>query len=76
MVPRSIYNGDSFGNGMRYRVTACRKRLRSSRAIHRTHAHIQQDEQASEIEIRPTPGGETTRVLLGASGAQEEAEST
>ena len=76
MIPRRTYNGDSFGNGVRYRVSACRKRLRFSRAIHRTHAHIQQDEQAREIETRATPGCETTGVLLGTSGAQEEAEST
>jgi hypothetical protein len=76
MIPRSTYNGDSIGNGVRYRVSACRKRLRFSRSIHRTHANIQQDEQAREIETHPAPGCETTGVLLGTSGAQEEAEST
>jgi hypothetical protein len=76
MIPSRNFDGAGSGNGVRYRVSACRKRLRFSRTIHRRLAHIQQDEQAKEIETRSTPGRETTGVLLAASGTPEEAEST
>ena len=76
MIPSRNFDGAGPGNGVRYRVSACRKRLRFSRTITRRHAQIQQDEQAKEIETRSTPGHETTGVLLLVSGASEEAEST
>jgi hypothetical protein len=74
MIPPRPLKGVSFGNGVRYRVSACRKRLRSSRTNQRTHAHLQHDEQSAEIESRDTPGRDTSGAGLVESG--KEAEST
>jgi hypothetical protein len=74
MIPTRPLKGVSFGNGVRYRVSACRKRLRSSRTNQRTHIHIQPEEQSVEIESHLTPGGDTSGAVLAVSG--KEAEST
>lgn len=74
MIPPRPLKGVSFGNGVRYRVSACRKRLRYSRTNQRTHAPIQQDEQSGEIESRSTTGRNTSEAVLVVSG--KEAEST
>ena len=42
-----MINLASVENGIRFRVTACRKRLRNSRATHRAN-HIQLDKQRQE----------------------------
>lgn len=73
--PRKVSGGD-FGNGVRYRVSACRKRLRYSRSTHRTQAHLEQDAQSRELESCPTPSQDATGVVLAASDAENEAEST
>ncbi|MCU1265369.1 MAG: hypothetical protein JWM21_1687 [Acidobacteria bacterium] len=74
MIPPRPLKGVSFGNGVRYRVSACRRRLRYSRTTNRTHANIQQDGQSEEIESRATPDRDTSGAVLAGSG--EEAEST
>ncbi len=76
MIQSRTLSGDNFGNEMRYRVIACRKRLRFSRTIHRRLLHIQEDEQSREIETRSTRGRESPGLLSGPSSIQEEAEST
>lgn len=38
MIPRSATTDEIFGNALRGRVTACRKRLRVSRSVHRPQA--------------------------------------
>ena len=75
MNPPRTLNGENFGNGVGYRVSACRKRLRVSRTTHRTSASVRGDEQPKEIEsfsIR----NDNRRAVLATSGAQEEAEGT
>ncbi len=72
--PRTL-NGDHFGNGVRCRVSACRKRLRVSRTTHRANANGQGDEQSGEIESFATRN-DSQGMVFATSGAQEEAEST
>lgn len=76
MIPPRTLNGENFGIGVRYRVSACRRRLRVSRASQRANAHIQPDDEGEEVEIRSTLGRDTPGVVIAASGVQEEAEST
>ena len=74
MIPPRTLSGENFGNGVRFRVSACRKRLRVNRTIHRTNINIESDGQAREMESFPTLNDK--RLVLAASGAEEEAEST
>jgi len=73
--PRTV-NGESFGNGVRYRVSACRKRLRVSRTTHRVNRKPPLDEQSKESESPSTLSHDNHGVVFATSGAQEEAEST
>lgn len=41
MIPHRMLNDDIFENGLRERVTACRKRLRLKRVIHKAHVQAQ-----------------------------------
>lgn len=74
MIPPRPIKGVSFGNGVRYRVSACRKRLRSSRTNQRTHAYLEENEQSGEIDSRATPSRDTSGAVFVESG--KEAEST
>lgn len=75
MIPPRNLNGENFGNGVRYRVSACRKRLRGSRTTHLTNTNVQGDAQPGEIENCSTRN-DNRRIVFATSGAQEEAEST
>ena len=72
--PRSL-NGANFGIGVRYRVSACRKRLRISRINDQANTNIQRDEPVKDVESLSTLDGNRCGVFT-TSGAQEEAEST
>ena len=37
MIPHRMPSSEIFGNGLKQRVTACRKRLRVNRNLHRVH---------------------------------------
>ena len=37
MIPHRMQNNETFGNGLKDRVTACRKRLRINRGVHKVH---------------------------------------
>ena len=50
MIPHRIPSNEIFGNGLRERVTACRKRLRVNR-IHRAHAGNQPEEPFRETKV-------------------------
>lgn len=50
MIPHRIPSNEIFGNGLRERVTACRKRLRVNR-IHRTHADNQPEEPFRKTKV-------------------------
>ena len=85
MIPHRSLNGENSGNGLRYRVAACRKRLRNNRTTHRSSTCIQMDEQFSEIDppsiLRAdgyslAPGGTPAGCEMRASLEHEEAERT
>jgi hypothetical protein len=38
MIPRAKLTNEIFGNPLKVRVTACRKRIRDRRTVQRTHA--------------------------------------
>ena len=50
MIPHRIPSNEIFGNGLRERVTACRKRLRVNR-IHRAHADNQPEGPFRETKV-------------------------
>jgi hypothetical protein len=75
MIPPRTLNGENFGNGISNRVSACRKRLRFSRTVHRANHNSETRGQAGEIESRATLD-ENRRMVFATSGAEEEAEST
>ena len=54
MIPPRSLNGENAGNAVRYRIAACRKRLRTNRISPRLQADIQLDEQLSAIESPST----------------------
>lgn len=70
MIPARSLNGEHAGVEVRYRIAACRKRLRHYRATRSAAALVETSEQVSEIEARPgDPSRDTAR-----SFEQEEGE--
>ena len=49
MIPHRRLNDEIFGNGLRDRVTACRKRLRTNRSVNRPQLREQGDESLQKI---------------------------
>ena len=49
MIPHRVFPRENSGNALRYRVAACRKRLRTTRATHKTQIHVDMD-QDGELE--------------------------
>jgi hypothetical protein len=76
MIPPRTLNGENYGNGVSYRVTECRKRLRLSRTFQRPGLKIKLDDRAPSAVANEIPQGSNQRVVFAASGAQEETEST
>ena len=54
MIPPRSLDGEDSGNAVRFRVAACRKRLRTNRTTPRSQTHVQLDEQLSAIESPST----------------------
>ena len=54
MIPHRMQNNEIFGNGLKDRVTACRKRLRLNRSVHK----VLSDNEPVEFSE------ETTAILL------------
>ncbi len=50
MIPARSVNGEHVGIEVRYRVAACRKRLRDQRPIRKSPLPVQMDERLSEID--------------------------
>jgi hypothetical protein len=44
MIPRRMLSREIYGNGLKDRVTACRKRLRVSRTRHKPLVHDEDEE--------------------------------
>ena len=75
MIPDRTLNSGNFGNGVSYRVSACRKRLRVSRTIHRASTDSETEGQVREIETLSTLN-DNRRMVFATSEAEEEAENT
>lgn len=73
MIPPRTLGREVFENAVRYRVAACRKRLRISRTTPRARIHINFDERLRELDHFSTPVREHSVPAL--SGEQGEAES-
>jgi len=56
MIPHRRLSGENCGNGVSYRVAACRKRLRVGRTTPRAPASVQTNEQSGEINRIPSTG--------------------
>ena len=50
MIPPRSLNGENSGNAVRYRIAACRKRLRTNRTSPRSRINIQLDDELSQID--------------------------
>lgn len=70
--PRTL-NGAGLGIGVRYRVSACRKRLRVSRT-YRANRKIERDEECTESDSGVTLGRDNPGVITASSPTEEEAE--
>lgn len=62
MIPHRMPGNEIFGHGLKGRVTACRKRLRVIRGVHKAHL----------IDEPSAFGGETTALFLDERGAVAE----
>jgi len=62
MIPHRIPSSEIFGNDLRERVTACRKRLRVNR-MHRAHADNQPDEPFQETKVAASKFSECSENL-------------
>ena len=78
MIPHRVLNNEFFGNGLRQRVTACRKRLRTNRHHHRLHLNEGQSSFTSEVSVSfPAESDAVRESLIGSmesfEGQQQEA---
>lgn len=70
MIPARSINGEHVGIEVRYRVAACRKRLRDYRTTHKSPTPVPMDEPLSEID----PGAGRAGGDMSRSFEQEEGE--
>src|SRR4030095_2464547 len=52
-IPQRTPTRDHGENGVRYRVTACRQRLRNSRTTHRSKIHSQIEDESRALTFAP-----------------------
>ena len=65
-IPQRTPTRDHGENGVRYRVTACRQRLRNSRTTHRLKIHSQIEAESAALEFSPV------LVVEGVGGIRSE----
>jgi hypothetical protein len=74
MIPQRSHHGLEYGNGVRIRISACRKRLRVARAAHRSDAAVRiHDQSQIRITSDSAEAGKGS-VSVATSSLQEEAE--
>ena len=76
MIPQRNLNGVTFGNGVRIRISACRKRLRIARATHRTDSNIRPDQLSTTPDASANVPASDSLPIVATSSLQEEAERT
>jgi len=52
MIPNRMPGNEFFGNGLKLRVTACRKRLRVNRYQHRAQSDVAQSVLAPDLNAK------------------------
>jgi hypothetical protein len=62
MIPHRVSPKENAGNALRYRVAACRKRLRTIRATHKTQIHIDMDEDGELESLFPAKLGSSNHL--------------
>ncbi len=76
MIPPRMLNGDNSGTGVRFRVSACRKRLRVSRSGQRPNLSAFPAEDSAVRVEEPSRVNDIGRSANLHRHAQEEAEGT
>lgn len=75
MIPNRIGSRENLGDGVRYRVAACRQRLRNSRAAHRIPPKSQSTELALfgslEFDVDSTTSRRLPVVAFGKGEADK-----
>jgi hypothetical protein len=61
MIPQRTVVNESYGNGLKHRVTACRRRLRGNRVAQRPEGISQTDSLTAELAEPMPPSGELDR---------------
>ena len=81
MIPHRMLSNEIANNGVKDRVTACRKRLRENRVMFKAQANIGIDELSPEAQpsltecsIRPTATVQTNRSFFDLAESIEELE--
>jgi len=76
MIPPRMLNGDNSGTGVRFRVSACRKRLRVSRSGQRPNVSAFRAEEIARNDEETSRMDDIRRTVNLHRSAQEEAEGT
>lgn len=76
MIPPRIPNEEGLANGVRYRVSACRRRLRVSRNSDRSKRSIQRDEERIQFDDDASAGRDNSGVENASSSKKDEAKKT
>jgi len=72
MIPHRVLSNEFFGNGLKQRVTACRKRLRVNRHHHRLQSNGGQSLFTSEISTSfPAENVVVRESLIGSKESSE-----
>ncbi|MDQ1707464.1 MAG: hypothetical protein QOJ88_675 [Pyrinomonadaceae bacterium] len=61
MIPQRTLVNESYGNGLKHRVTACRRRLRGNRVARRPEGISQTDGLTAELAEPMPPSGDLGR---------------
>jgi hypothetical protein len=73
MIPHRMPGSEIFGNGLKQRVTTCRKRLRVSRHLHKVHLSVDEPPAfTAETTASFPPEYSAVRESLISGGAASE----
>ncbi|HEV7743678.1 MAG TPA: hypothetical protein VGO56_01660 [Pyrinomonadaceae bacterium] len=64
MIPQRLLSNEVAANGLRERVTACRKRLRENRVMLKTHAAAAAEELFPEARMHSSPATDVESEVL------------
>ena len=76
MIPTRVLNGDNSGTGVRFRVSACRKRLRVSRSTQRLNVTGFRAEEIARNDEETLRMSDARQIVNPHRNTQGEAEGT